>query len=275
MPGDAFEESGHLGDLGRRLALMAIEQEPQDQLEALEVDDVGQRTNRLGLDAFVDERRRPRPQLVFPGLQRRRANWTRRSVLAQIRARQANEEGIDVRLQRSWKVRPRENIDLPPNLSRNLDIRPIHNLSPTGVPGPDDRVPGLLGLGAESIVEDRLVIGLEIREAHLIGSNASSHSNTAPWPAGWQPDSGRADRKALPTRAAAEPFGVQAESGGQRQGPCRPASEYCSSGLGKAPRLRRYRLQPLPQSGGICVDLAGVAPSSRAVVFTAEIWSRF
>ncbi len=36
MSGDALEEGGDLGDLGRRLTVMAIEQEPQDQLEALE-----------------------------------------------------------------------------------------------------------------------------------------------------------------------------------------------------------------------------------------------
>src|SRR5580704_14782280 len=112
MLGDAFEKSGHLRDLGRRLALVAIKQEPQDQLEALEVDDIGQRTNRLGVDTLVDERRRSHPQLVFPCLQRRRTSRTRRSVLTQIRARQANEERVDVRFQRSWKVRPRENVDL-------------------------------------------------------------------------------------------------------------------------------------------------------------------
>src|SRR3984957_6617663 len=156
MLGDAFEKSGHLRDLGRRLALVAIKQEPQDQLEALKVGDIGQTTNRLGVDTLVDERRRPHPQLVFPCLQRRRTSRTRRSVLAQIRARQANEERLDVRFQRSWKVRPRENVDLAPNRSRNLDIRPSWDLSPTGVPRPDDHIPGLIALGAESRVENLL-----------------------------------------------------------------------------------------------------------------------
>ena len=40
--------------LGGCLAVMAIDEKPQDQLEALEGDNVGNRTNWLGLDAFVD-----------------------------------------------------------------------------------------------------------------------------------------------------------------------------------------------------------------------------
>ena len=42
MSGDALEEGGDLRDLGRRLTVMAIEQESQDQLEALKGDDVGE-----------------------------------------------------------------------------------------------------------------------------------------------------------------------------------------------------------------------------------------
>src|SRR5262249_8177754 len=69
VPGDALEEGGDLGDLGRRLSLMAIEQEPQDQLETFKGDEIGYRTNRLRLDALVDEGGGGDAQLFFSGLE--------------------------------------------------------------------------------------------------------------------------------------------------------------------------------------------------------------
>jgi hypothetical protein len=86
MLGNAFEKGGHLPDLGRRLSIVAIEQEPQDELEVLERDDFGQRTNRPGVNAFVDQRRGRDSQLIFPRLQRRRTSRTGRPILAQVRA---------------------------------------------------------------------------------------------------------------------------------------------------------------------------------------------
>jgi hypothetical protein len=158
MSGDALEEGGDLGDLGRRLTIMAIEQEAQSQLEAFKGDEIGYRTNRLQRDALVDEGGGRDAQLLLSGLQRRSSSWTRRAILAQVGARQAKEEGFDVRLQGSRKVRPRENIDFATPLTGDLDVRPAGKLALAGVPGPDDRVPGLLRLGPEPVVENRLVI---------------------------------------------------------------------------------------------------------------------
>src|SRR6516162_9630978 len=99
MPGDALQEPGHLRDLRRRLAAMTIEQKAQDELEVIELYDVGSAAKRLGINALQDQRGSRQPQLGSSCLQRGwpgRTSWT---VLAQVGAGEANEESVDVRLE--------------------------------------------------------------------------------------------------------------------------------------------------------------------------------
>jgi hypothetical protein len=254
---------------------MAIEQEAQDQLEALKGDEVGYRTNRLQLDALVDERGRRDAQLLFSGPQGRSPSRTGRAVLAQIGARQAKEEGVDVRLQGSRKVRPRESIYFATTLTGDLDVRPAGNLAPAGVPGPDDRVPGLLRLGPEPVVEDRLVIGLKIRERNLSGSTVSHTEIPRHGQQAGRPIPGERSEKRFPLGQQPSRLASRQTRAGKGKGLADQRANIVPAASGKPQRLRRYRLQPLPESGRIGVDLRWRRAQQPRVVFTAEIRSRF
>jgi hypothetical protein len=146
------------------------------------------------------------------------------------------------------RVRPRQSVGFPANLAWDFDGRPVRDLPSAGVPGPDDRVPGLLRLGTESVVQNRFAIGLKIRERNALRTNAhhtemARHSQQA----------GRAVPRER--REKRFPFAEQLSHSPpwyhwarMGEGLAQQRADVVPAASRKTYRLRRDRLQSSPQS---------------------------
>ena len=130
------------------------------------------------------------------------------------------------------------------------------DLALAGVPGPDDRVPSLLWLGAEPVVEDSLVIGLKIREpSPSSGRTFLTLKYRAMATQARRPIPGERREKRLPLAQQGSRLSSRQNRSGKGERLADQRANIVPAASGKPQRLRRYRLQPLPQSARIGVDL--------------------
>ena len=99
------------------------------------------------------------------------------------------------------------------------------------------------------------MIGLKIREPHLIGSNVPHTKIARHGQQARGPIPGERSEKHFPLGQQPSRFASRQNRAGQRKGLANQRANIVPAASGEPHRLRRYRLQPLPQSDRIGVDL--------------------
>ena len=101
------------------------------------------------------------------------------------------------------------------------------------------------------------MIGLKIREAHLVGSNVPHTEIPRHGQQAGGPIPGERSEKRFPLGQQPSRLASRQHRAGKGKGLANQRANIVPAASGKPQRLGRYRLQPLPQSGRIGVDLAG------------------
>ena len=150
---------------------MTIEEEAQEQLVVLKPNQIGEAADLGGRDALMCQCRGRNTDLVAARLQGLGPRRPCRSLFVQAGTGQPRQIGVRILLERRGESRPGQNVSLALVLAFESNIGPALDLPPARIPGPDQAIPRLLGLGAQTVFEDRRSVRLEISHRDALGPN--------------------------------------------------------------------------------------------------------